>query len=129
MPPTTAAVVSTASRCDSMESSITAMTGRRRFASWFQMPVSVTARATSLEPKPHVRRRPYEPAMPTMPPPGATYVNAVEAWVNGSACRNRRPGRATIHGGAYVTTLSTTTPASASSHAVSSCFTTSQTSP
>ena len=48
------------------------MTGSRRFASWFQIPVSVTARATSVEPKPQMRRRPYEPAIPTSPPPGAT---------------------------------------------------------
>ena len=52
---------------DSIERSITAMTGRRRFASWFQMPVSVTARVDlRWSSKPHVRRRPYEPAMPTM---------------------------------------------------------------
>ena len=35
----------------------------------------------------------------------ATYVSAVEAWVNGSACRRRSPGRAIIHGGANVTML------------------------
>jgi hypothetical protein len=64
---------------------VTATTGRSRFESWFQIPVMATARATSPDSKPHARRSPNEPAIPTIPPPGAMYVNAVDACVNGSA--------------------------------------------
>ena len=71
MPPTTAAVVRTASCCSSIESMSTATTGNTRFASWFHTPVSATARATGPDSKPQARRRPYEPAIPTIPPPGA----------------------------------------------------------
>ena len=109
--------------------SVTATTGSSRFESWFQIPVIATARATSPDSNPQARRRPKEPAIPTSPPPGAMYVNAVDAWVNGSACRNGRPGSASIQGGAYVTMLRTTTPASRRSHFASRLLTISQTSP
>ena len=55
----------------SMLRSVTATTGSRRFESWFQIPVIATARVTSPDAKPHARRSPYEPAMPTIAPPGA----------------------------------------------------------
>ena len=80
----------------------TATIGYARFASWFQRPTSVTARAIGLVPKPQTRRIPYWPAIPTAAPPGATIESAVEACVIISAGQKRSPGRATIHGGAKV---------------------------
>ena len=50
--------------------------------------------------------------MPIAAPPGATIESAVDAWVIASACRKRRPGSATIHGGANVARFSAVAPAS-----------------
>ena len=66
----------------------------------------MTPRAIARRSKPQTRRIPYEPAIPTAAPPGATIESAVDAWVIISAGRKRSPGSATIHGGAKVTTLS-----------------------
>ena len=107
-----AAVASTAVGWPASASPKTATTGKNRFANWFQRLVSVTARATGAPSKPHPRRIPTWPAMPTATPPGATIDSAVEACVIVSAGTKRRPGSATCHGGANVTTFSTTATAS-----------------
>ena len=67
--------------------------------------------------------------MPTSPPPGTTKVNAVDAWVNGSACGSRSPGSATIHGGAYVTMFSTVATGEREQPGGVETLTTAQTSP
>src|SRR5262245_43285753 len=84
----------------------TAMIGYARFASWFQTLTRVTARAIGLLPNPQTLRIPTWPAMPIAAPPGATIESAVEAWVIISAGQKRRPGSATIQGGANVQRLS-----------------------
>jgi hypothetical protein len=54
---------------------------------------------------PQLRRIPYVPAIPTAAPAGTTIESAVETWVKANADRKRRPGNATIHGGAKVRRL------------------------
>ena len=67
--------------------------------------------------------------MPTAAPPGAMYVDAVEAWVETNARQKPSPGSVAIHGGANVARLiSVTIPSSASDRA-SRVLTSCQTSP
>ena len=54
--------------------------------------------------------------MPIAAPPGATIESAVDACVIASACRKRRPGSVTIHGGANVARLSAVAPTSTATH-------------
>ena len=68
--------------------------------SWFQTPVTVTASATGRPLNPQPRNIAKETAMPGAAPPGATYVEAVDACVTTNAWRKRRPGSAACHGGA-----------------------------
>ncbi len=96
--------------------------------SWFQTPVTVTARATGGPLKPQARSMSADTAMPGAKPPGATYVDAVDACVTTNAWRKRRPGSAACHGGAYVARLTRVMPTSASRLGHVSVFTTPQTS-
>ena len=57
------------------------MIGKPRIASWFQTPISVTASATAPPSKCQARSIAKETAMPGAAPPGATYVEAVDACV------------------------------------------------
>jgi hypothetical protein len=52
--------------------SANASAGKPRIASWFQTPVSVTARVTALAEKPQLRSIAAESPTPTAGPPGAT---------------------------------------------------------
>jgi len=74
---------------------------------------------------------PVAPARPTptAAPPGAMYVEAVDAWVSTNARRKPRPGSAIIHGGAKVTRFSSVAATSAAICSQDSCLTTDQTSP
>ena len=110
-------------------SSASAIAGKPRIASWFQIPVSVTASATSSAWKPQASSIAAETPTPTTGPPGARYVPAVEACVTVSACRKRRPGSAAIQGGANVTMFSRTVASKIPIHAHESIFTWSQTAP
>ena len=105
-----------------------ATTGKTRFASWFQTPVSVIARVTARVGYPQPRSIPHDPAIPTAAPPGATMESAVEACVISRAFRNPRPGSVIIHGGANVARLSTVAPTRTATHSHVSVVTTSQTS-
>jgi hypothetical protein len=126
--PTIAAVLSPG--CPSPEAvrRASATTGRARLASWFQTPAIATATPTERRSKPHERSIENEPAMPTAAPAGETIESAVEACVSTIACRKRRPGSADIHGGANVTRLSATAPASRAQSCQSSPRSTSSTS-
>ena len=75
-----------------------------------------------------MRRIPYWPAMPTAAPAGVTIESAVEAWVIISAGQKRRPGSATIHGGAKVPRLSAIAASSATIHGHEMSLTMAQTS-
>jgi hypothetical protein len=66
--------------------------------------------------------------MPTAAPAGTTIERAVETWVRANAERKRRPGNATIHGGAKVRRLRIVAAASVSSHGQVRSWTTPQTS-
>ena len=68
--PINATVTRPESASDSPASNATATSGSNRFASWFQIPVSVTARATAAVGNAHERSSANEPAIPTRPPPG-----------------------------------------------------------
>ncbi len=82
-------------------SSASATAGDPSCRNWFQTPVTVTASATAPGSKPQARNIPYARAIPTAgPPAGATYVDAVEAWVTVSAGTNLSPGSAAMNGGA-----------------------------
>ncbi len=84
--------------------------GKASIASWFQTPVRATARPTAGLANPHARSIVNESAIPTATPAGATYVEAVEAWVTTNAWRKRRPGSAAIQGGANVARFSRVAP-------------------
>ena len=109
-------------------SSTSARVGKASMESWFQMPVSATASPTAALTKPQARSIANESAIPTATPPGATYVEAVEAWVTTNAWRKRRPGSAAIHGGANVTRLRIVAPARSAMSFHDSPLTTPQTS-
>ena len=81
--------------------------GKASVESWFQMPVTATARPTGALPKPQERSIEYEPAIPTAAPAGETSESAVDAWLMTNAWRKPIPGKAAIHGGANVTRLIT----------------------
>ena len=68
-------------------SSANATTGKARFASWFQIPVTATARPTGPDPNPQERSIENEPAIPTAAPAGDRIASAVDAWVIAIACR------------------------------------------
>ena len=105
-----------------------AIGGKPKMMSWFQTPVTVTASATGRPLNPQPRSIAKETAMPGAAPPGATYVDAVEACVTTNAWRKPRPGSAACHGGAYVRTFTIEATASASSPSQVSVLTTPQTS-
>ncbi len=67
--------------------SASATIGNARFANWFQIPVTATAKATVPPRKPQERNIEYDPAIPTAEPAGDTIESAVDACVNTSACR------------------------------------------
>ena len=67
--------------------------GKPKMISWFQTPVSVTASVTSPVVKPQPRSMSADTAIPGAKPPGAMYVEAVEAWVTTNAWRKPRPGQ------------------------------------
>ena len=96
--------------------------------SWFQTPVTVTASATGRPLNPQPRSIANDTAMPGAAPPGATYVDAVDAWVTTNAWRKPSPGSAAIQGGAYVRTFTSDATASATNDSHVSVLTTSQTS-
>ena len=109
--------------------SASAITGKPSSANWFQTPVTAAARPTGPAEKPEPRSIAKASATPTAAPPGAMYVDAVEACVSTNARRKPMCGRAAIHGGANVTRLTSVTSTSAPICVQESCRTTRQTSP
>src|SRR5262245_7005888 len=104
------------------------MMGKPKMTSWFQTPVTVTASVTGRPLKPQARNIANDTAIPGAKPPGAMYVDAVDACVTTNACRNLRPGRAACQGGAYVARFTSTTASSARTCGHESALTTCQTS-
>ena len=65
----------------------TATTGKATRTSWFQMPVTSTARLARSEPNPQPRSMANWVPMPTTSPPGRTIEAAVDVWVTTIARR------------------------------------------
>ena len=74
-------------------SSPSPIVGKASIASWFQTPVTATASPTGEPAKPQARSIANESAIPTATPPGAMYVDAVDAWVTTNAWRKRKAGQ------------------------------------